>query len=84
MRDEAHGYAAQGCTAPVADLYVGGKSFDTAKEGLAMVAAMKQKPALLQSRIRSAPVLASMWAIKLAACCCTRRYSVVCVGRWRS
>ena len=52
MRDEAQGYAAQGCTSPVADLYVGGKSFDVAKEGLAMVAAMKQKPALLQSRIR--------------------------------
>ena len=46
MRDEAHGYAAQGCTSPVADLYVGGKSFDVAKEGLAMVAAMKQKPTL--------------------------------------
>jgi len=29
-------------------------------------------------------VLASMWAMKLAAYCCTRRYSVVCSGRWRS
>ena len=23
-------------------------------------------------------------AMKPAACCCTRRYSVVCSGRWRS
>ena len=32
----------------------------------------------------SLPVLASVWAMKLAACCCTRRYSVVCSGRCRS
>jgi len=32
----------------------------------------------------SAPVLASVRAMTLAACCCTRRYSVVCSGRWRS
>ena len=54
MRDEAHRYAAQGYTAFVADLYGDGKTFDTAKEGLAMVAALKQKPALLQSRVRAA------------------------------
>jgi hypothetical protein len=38
----------------------------------------------LMNRGNSAPVLASVWAMKLAACCCTRRYSVVCSGRWRS
>ncbi len=54
MRDEAHRYAAQGYTVLVADLYGGGKTFDTAKEGLAMVAAMKQKPALLHSRVQAA------------------------------
>ena len=32
----------------------------------------------------SAPVLASVCVMKLAACSCTRRYSVVCSGRWRS
>ncbi len=32
----------------------------------------------------SPPVLASVSAMKLGACCCTRRYSVVCSGRWRS
>ncbi len=37
----------------------------------------------LMNRGNSAPVLASVWAMKLAACCCTRRYSVVCSGRWR-
>ena len=26
----------------------------------------------------------SVWAKKVAACCCTRRYSAVCSGRWRS
>ena len=34
--------------------------------------------------IGTASVLASVWAMKLAACCWTRRYSVVCSGRWRS
>ena len=29
-------------------------------------------------------MLASVCAMKLSACCCTRRYSVVCSGRWRS
>jgi hypothetical protein len=38
----------------------------------------------LMNRGNSAPVLASVWAMKLAACCCTRRYSVVCSGQWRS
>ena len=38
----------------------------------------------LMNRGSSAPVLGSVWAMKLAACCCTRRYSVVCSGRWRS
>jgi|PlaIllAssembly_1097288.scaffolds.fasta_scaffold366125_1 hypothetical protein len=28
--------------------------------------------------------MASVWAMTLAACCSTRRYSVVCSGRWRS
>jgi hypothetical protein len=32
----------------------------------------------------SLPVLASVWTIKLAACCCTNRYSIVFSGRWRS
>ena len=38
----------------------------------------------LMNRGSSAPVMASVRAMKLAACCCTRRYSVVCSGRWRS
>jgi hypothetical protein len=38
----------------------------------------------LMNRGNSAPVLASVWAMKLAACSCTKRYSVVCSGRWRS
>jgi hypothetical protein len=38
----------------------------------------------LMKRGSSVPVLASVWAMKLAACCCTRRYSVVCSGRCRS
>jgi hypothetical protein len=38
----------------------------------------------LMNRGNSTPVLASVWAMKWAACCCTRRYSVVCSGRWRS
>ncbi len=32
----------------------------------------------------AAPVQASVWAMKLAACCCTMRYRAVCSGRWRS
>jgi hypothetical protein len=36
------------------------------------------------NRGSSAPVLASVWAMKLAACGCTGRYSVVCSGRFRS
>ena len=39
---------------------------------------------VLMNRGNSASVLASVWAMKLAACCWTRRYSVVCSGRWRS
>jgi hypothetical protein len=38
----------------------------------------------LMNRGNSAPVLAAVWAMKWAACCRTRRYSVVCSGRWRS
>jgi len=30
---------------------------------------------------RSAPGAAPVWAMKVAACCCTRRCSVVCSGR---
>jgi hypothetical protein len=50
----------------------------------------KQSPGLFVSGLgltncgSSLPVLASAWAMKLAACSCTRRYSVVCSGRWRS
>ena len=33
---------------------------------------------------RSAPVATSVSAMKVAACCCARRYSVVCSGWWRS
>jgi len=52
---------------------------------LALQAAPGQRPgSALMNRGNSAPVLASVWATKLAACCCTRRYSVVCSGRWRS
>ena len=32
---------------------------------------------------RSAPAASSAWAKKVVACCCTRRYRVVCSGRWR-
>lgn len=32
----------------------------------------------------SAPAVASACAKKVTACCCTKRYSVVCSGRWRS
>ena len=35
-------------------------------------------------RAGSAPVAASVLAMNVAACCCTRRYSVVCSGRWHS
>ena len=38
----------------------------------------------LMNRGNSAPVQASVCVMKLAACCCTRRYSVVSSGRWRS
>jgi hypothetical protein len=34
--------------------------------------------------VEDAPVPAPVCAIKLTACCCTRRYSMVCSGRWRS
>jgi hypothetical protein len=33
---------------------------------------------------RSAPAASSAWAKKVAACCCTRRYSAVSSGRCRS
>ena len=33
---------------------------------------------------RSAPAADPACSKKVAACCCTRRYSVVCSGRWRS
>jgi hypothetical protein len=36
---------------------------------------------VFDERGNSAPVLASVWAMKLAARCCTRRYSVACSGR---
>jgi len=39
---------------------------------------------VLDDRGSSDPLLASVWAIKLAACCCTRRYNMVRSGRSRS
>lgn len=39
---------------------------------------------LFMNRGSSAPVLASVCAMKLAACRCTRRYSVVWSERWCS
>ena len=33
--------------------------------------------------MRRAPAASSAWAMKVAAYCCTRRYSVVCYGPWR-
>jgi hypothetical protein len=38
----------------------------------------------LMKRGSPAPVLASACAMKLAACCCTQRYCVVCSRRGRS
>ncbi|MCA3210754.1 MAG: hypothetical protein ING50_01015 [Burkholderiales bacterium] len=38
----------------------------------------------LMNRGNSDPVLDSVWAMKPAAWCCTRRYSVVCSGRRRA
>jgi hypothetical protein len=35
----------------------------------------------LTNCVRSAPDAASTWAKKVAACCRTRRYSVICSGR---
>jgi len=37
-----------------------------------------------RSSIKPAPVADSACLKKVAACCCTRRYGVVCSGRWRS
>ena len=31
-----------------------------------------------------APMVSSVRAKKLWACCCTKRYSMVCSGRWRA
>lgn len=42
----------------------------------------RANPAFVR-RGSSKSVLASGCAMKLAACCCTRRYSVICSGRWR-
>jgi hypothetical protein len=48
-----------------------------------------RKDAALQKRVelvfdgggRLASAAVSTWAKKVSACCCTRRYSVVCTGR---
>jgi hypothetical protein len=39
---------------------------------------------VLDETRRSAPTLASVFAMKSSARCCTRQYGAVCSGRWRS
>jgi hypothetical protein len=56
-----------------------------AKEAVREDAALEEGVELVLDELRQLSTgLASVWAMKLAACCCTRRYSVVCSGRWRS
>lgn len=54
MHDEAHRYAALGYTVFVADMFGDGKTADSAKDGLAMVASLKKNPALMNSRVNAA------------------------------
>ena len=50
----------------------------------ALAAAQPQEAMGQDAALEVGIVLASVWPMKLAACCCTKRYSAVCSGRWRS
>ena len=51
------------------------------KPGARMPHSRKASNSSLTNGGRSAPAVASAWAMKVAACCCARRYGVVCSGR---
>jgi len=55
-----------------------------AQEAVGQDAAFEEGVELVPNCGRSAPTAASDCSKKVAACCCTKRYSVVCSGRWRS